>query len=367
MATPDADADVPPGTVAMEHITADERRLAARNHGFLLEALRYPVTPVGLHYLLTHYDVPAVDPANWSLRVGGRVERPLRLSLEEVRARPSVTRAVTMECAGNGRTALRPRALSQPWGLEAVGNAEWTGTPLAALLDEAGLLDDAIEVVFAGSDAGIENRIEQRYERSLSIADAMREEVMLAYEINGLPLPPQHGYPLRLLVPGWYGMTSVKWLAEITAVDAPFEGYQQSHAYRMKLAPGERGTPLGRMRPRSLMLPPGIPDFFTRHRTVRPGTVTLEGRAWSGHGPIVSVEVSTDGLPSWTEARLGEQADRFAWVGWTSEWQATPGEHVLACRATDADGNTQPLEGDWNLGGYACNSVHTVAVTVAEA
>lgn len=367
MSTPHTDADVPPGTVAMDHITADERRLAARNHGFLLEALRYPVTPLGLHYLLTHYDVPGIDASTWRLVVGGRVRRELTLSLEDVRARPSVTRAVTMECAGNGRMGLRPRALSQPWELEAVGNAEWTGTPLAPLLEEAGLLDDALEIVFAGGDTGFENRIEQRYERSLTIEEAMREEVMLAYEVNGAPLPPQHGYPLRLLVPGWYGMTSVKWLSAITAVDAPFEGYQQSHAYRMRTEAGERGTALNRMRPRSLLLPPGIPDFFTRHRTARPGRIELQGRAWSGFGPIRAVEVSTDGLETWRDARLDEQPDRYGWVGWTADWDATPGEHVLACRATDADGNTQPVEGEWNLGGYACNSVHRVPVTVAAA
>ncbi|MEA2246100.1 MAG: hypothetical protein QOH46_629, partial [Solirubrobacteraceae bacterium] len=141
----------------------------------------------------------------------------------------------------------------------------------------------------------------------------------------------------------------------------------QSHAYRMRTEAGERGTALNRMRPRSLLLPPGIPDFFTRHRTVRPGPVELQGRAWSGFGPISAVEVSTDGLVTWRDARLGEQPDRFGWVGWTAEWDATPGEHLLACRATDADGNTQPVDGEWNLGGYACNSVHQVAVTVADA
>lgn len=360
------DDDAPAGTVATTQITPEERQLAARNHGFLLEALRYPVTPIGLHYLLTHYDVPEVDAGSWRLELGGRLRHPKRLTLEELRARPAVTRPVTMECAGNGRANLQPRAVSQPWGLEAVGNAAWTGTPLRGLLEEAGLHDDVHEIVFTGLDVGVEADIEQRYERSLPIAEAMRDEVMLAYSINGVPLPPQHGYPVRLIVPGWYGMTNVKWLTHIDAIDREFDGYQQRHAYRMLQRPEDAGAALTRMRPRSLLLPPGIPDFLTRERVLRPGATTLQGRAWSGYGPIAHVEVSTDGGGTWTTAALAPQPDRYDWVAWTHPWRATPGIHELACRATDAEGNTQPDEGEWNLGGYACNAVHTVTATVKD-
>ena len=354
----------PAGTVAMSEVTSEERQLAARNHGFLTEALRYPTTPIGMHYLFTHYDVPVVEPASWSLEVGGLVERPVSLSLEEIKSRPAVTRQVTFECAGNGRMALQPRALSQPWGIEAVGTAEWTGTPLASLLEEVGVLAAAVEVVFAGIDVGIENDARQRYERSLTLPDARRGEALLVYAINGQDLPPQHGYPLRLIVPGWYGMTNVKWLRSIMAVDQPFEGYQQSHAYRIRSAAEERGSALERIRPRALMAPPGIPDFFTRHRSVTPGPVTLQGRAWSGFAPIVSVEVTTDGGENWHEATLEPQPDRYAWVGWTLQWDAIPGEYLLGCRAADGDGNRQPLKPEWNLGGYACNSVHYLKVVV---
>src|SRR5918911_2960353 len=145
----------------MSGITLDELALATRNHGMPLEALRYDVTPLGLHYLLTHYDIPAVDPATWRLEIGGSVDRPLSLSLDDLRARDAVTMPVTLECAGNGRARLEPRPLSQPWLTEAVGNAEWTGVPLAPLLAEAGLRDDAIELVFTGADRGIEGDIEQ--------------------------------------------------------------------------------------------------------------------------------------------------------------------------------------------------------------
>ncbi len=171
-----------------------------------------------------------VDPAAWRLTVDGRVANELSLSLDELRERPATTLAVTMECAGNGRARLEPRPISQPWLLEAVGNAEWTGVRLADLLDEAGVQDGAVEVLFRGLDRGVEGGEEQQYERSLTLAEARRDEILLAHSMNGQPLPPQHGFPLRLIVPGWYGMTSVKWLEAITVLDRPFEGYQQARA-----------------------------------------------------------------------------------------------------------------------------------------
>src|SRR6476646_4983027 len=207
---------------SVDGITLEELQLAARNHALPLEALRYPITPVGLHYLLIHFDIPAVDAETWRLEVGGRVARALSLSLDELKERPCRTLAVTMECAGNGRALTEPRALSQPWLLEAVGTAEWTGTPLAPILDEAGLDAEAIELVFSGLDRGVQGEVEHAYERSLPVAEARRDEVLLAYAINGQPLPPQHGFPVRLLVPSWYGMTPVKWLRAISAVDEPF-------------------------------------------------------------------------------------------------------------------------------------------------
>src|SRR5437879_3128183 len=190
-------------------ISLDELQLAARNHGLPLEALRYDVTPVGLHYLLIHCDVPAV-PDDWRLRVDGLVERELSLSPEELRARPATRRIVTMECAGNGRARIEPHVFSQPWLAEAVGTGEWGGVPVATLLDEAGVRDGAVEVLFTGLDRGIDGGAEQAYERSLPVAEALAGDALLAYELNGAPLPPQHGFPLRLVVPGWYGMTSVK-------------------------------------------------------------------------------------------------------------------------------------------------------------
>jgi sulfane dehydrogenase subunit SoxC len=346
-------------------ITREELQLAARNHGMPLECLRDAITPVGLHYLLIHYDVPAVDPAAWGLVVDGHVAHPLALTLADLRARPAVTHAVTMECAGNGRAEIRPRLLSQPWLLEAVGTAEWTGVPVRDVLADAGVLDGAVEVVFSGLDRGVEGGVHQRYERSLPLEELERDEIILAYAVNAQPLPPQHGFPLRLVVPGWYGMASVKWLSQMTVLTAPFDGYQQTMAYRMRDSEDDPGTPVTRMMPRSLMVPPGVPDFLTRRRHLPPGEHRLEGRAWSGCAPIERVQVSADAGASWTDAELGEPVGPHAWRGWSLRWRAAAGEHVLCCRAEDRAGNVQPLEPRWNPGGYANNAVQCVATVVA--
>ena len=350
--------------MTVDDISRDELQLAARNHGMPLEVLRWPVTPVGMHYLLIHYDIPLVGD-EWSLTVDGNVARPLVLSLDEVRAMPPHEVVSTMECAGNGRARLTPRPLSQPWLDEAIGNGRWRGARLRDVLDRVTPGDGAVEVLFTALDRGIEGGEEQQFQRSLPLALAREEDVLLAYELNGAPLPPQHGHPLRLLVPGWYGMTNVKWLARITLVDEPFRGYQQARGYHFRADEEDAGVPLQRIRPRALMVPPGIPEFMTRSRTVDAGRVTIEGRAWSGHAPVQAVDFSADGGASWAPAELGtDELGRWAWRGWSRVWDATPGEHVLACRARDAAGNEQPLEPAWNVGGYANNAVQRVPVSV---
>jgi DMSO/TMAO reductase YedYZ molybdopterin-dependent catalytic subunit len=352
----------------MSEISLEELQLATRNHGLPLEALRYDVTPVGLHYLLIHYDIPDVDPANWTLAVEGRVATPMRLALEDLRARPSVELTATMECAGNGRARFAPRPASQPWLVEAVGTARWRGTPLAALLEEASPQAGAAEVVFTGLDRGVEKEVEQRFQRSLPLDEALAADALLAYDMNDAPLPPQHGFPLRLVVPGWYGMTNVKWLASIEVVDLPFAGYQQSFAYRFRADEDDEGHPLTRMLPRALMVPPGIPEFFTRDRTVPLGEVRLEGRAWSGLAPVAGVEVSDDDGETWTETDLGDElAGRWAWRRWTHVWRPrAAGSYTLCSRASDAAGNVQPVDAPWNVGGYSNNSVQRIVVTVTE-
>ncbi len=352
----------PAGVPTDGPLTFEELQLAGRNRGMPLEALRYDVTPTGLHYLLVHFDIPAVDPATWRLRIGGLVDRAIELSLDELRRRPRRTVPVTLECAGNGRARLAPRPLSNPWLLEAIGTAEWGGTPLAPLLDEAGLRDGAREVVFTGADRGVQGGIEHDYQRSLTIEHARRPEILLVDEMNGAPLQPQHGFPVRLLVPGWYGMASVKWLRSIEVVAVPFDGYQQATAYHYRSDADDPGIPVSRIRVRALMVPPGIPDFFTRRRLVDAGPVLVQGRAWGGVAPIRRVEVGVDG--EWSAASLEPPLGDFAWRGWSYRWQAEPGEHELRCRATDAHGDVQPLESPWNYQGMGNNGIQTVPVTV---
>ncbi|MCA4134414.1 sulfite oxidase [Arthrobacter sp. M4] len=345
-------------------ITREELQLASRNHAMPLEMLRWPITPVGMHYLLIHFDIPLIDPTAWRLRIGGLVDHPHEFTLAELQHRERRTLPVTMECAGNGRSRMDPRPISQPWDQGAVGTAEWTGTPLAPILREVGLAPEAVELVFTGADRGLQGGSEHAYARSLTIADAMSDDVLFAYEINGQPLPPQHGHPLRLLVPGWYGMTSVKWLQSIEAIDHTFDGYQQAVAYHFVQEPSEQGEPVKHIRPRALMVPPGIPDFMTRDRVLDAGPVLLQGRAWAGKNAISRVEVCVDG--KWADAHLDPEAGHFAWRGWSFTWVAAPGNHVLSCRATDVEGNTQPLQSEWNYQGMANNAVQELSVSVTE-
>jgi DMSO/TMAO reductase YedYZ molybdopterin-dependent catalytic subunit len=220
-------------------------------------------------------------------------------------------------------------------------------------------------VVFRGADHGIERGEEQDYLRALPLDEARRPEVLVATEMNGTPLPVQHGFPARLVVPGWYGMAHVKWLTGIEVLDHTFDGFQH-RAYRLRQQPEDEGVPVTRMLPRALIQPPGFPDFMTRERNLRAGPVRLTGRAWSGRGEVVRVEVSTDDGATWREAELAPSLDPHAWRAFALDWDAPPGDHRLRARAADDTGEVQPLEPAWSRGGFANNgddgvSVHVVA------
>lgn len=350
--------------------SAAETTLAFRNHGMHAELLREALTPLGAHYLLIHFDIPALASHNYELAIGGRVRNPSRVSLDSLKQRPTKTQAVTMECAGTGRSTVHPRAVYVPWGKEDVGTYQWTGTALRPLLEEAGLLDDAVEVLFTGWDTGIDLGVEHAFERSLPIAEVLRDEVMLAWAANGQALLPQHGFPLRLIVPRWYGMASVKWLRAITILNEPFKGVEQASVYRYQQIKGESGEPVTIKRVHSLITPPGLPDAISRHRYLSPGRHTLQGTAWSGSGRIARVEISTDGGEQWRDAELVRVFnDPYAWTQWRAEWEVNaPGDYVLASRATDDAGNVQPLDPQerWNRQGMGVNGVQRVPVTVQD-
>jgi len=349
----------------------DEVALANRNCGTLLETLQHDTTPVGSHYLLNHFDVPYVQSASdWQLSLDGQVAKPQTLSLTEITDfaednKLAQVKRVTLECAGNGRANLEPRWPSQPWQVEAVGTSDWYGMSLKHLLELTELKSTGTEVVFHGADKGIDNGNIHNFARSLSVADAMHDDVMLVWQMNGQPLLPQHGFPLRLIVPGWYGMASVKWLNRIEVTEHSFTGHQQIGTYVYRSHDRDPGVPVTTIRVKSLMVPPGIPDWSSRKRLIKPGPVTLTGRAWSGGGtPVTRVEWSCDG--TWQDATLEPGSHKYAWSKWTAHWHAHEGQHTLCCRATDANGAVQPLKPVWDKAGFGNNAVHTLDVWCAE-
>jgi DMSO/TMAO reductase YedYZ molybdopterin-dependent catalytic subunit len=352
----------PPSSTLFSH---EETRLAFRNHGMHFEFLDQPITPVASHFQLIHFDIPQLRADGYSFTIGGRVARPRTIKLADLKKRPTVHQPSVMECAGNGRSFAHPRAIYVPWFSEALGAFEYTGTPLRPLLEEAGLLDDAVEVVFTGHDEGIDLGVRHHFERALPIDEALADGVLLAWDANGGPLPPAHGFPLRLVVPSWYGMASVKWLKAITVINHTFQGVQQKQVYRLSFSSSDAGRPVQKKFVRAAIKPPGIPDLISRKRFVEAGSVELRGMAWSGFGAIATVEVSTDDRRTFRPATLGEPAGPHTWTPWRFTWNATAGEHILAARATDVTGNTQPLEAFWNLQGMAQNGVERIAVHVS--
>src|SRR5215212_7278957 len=347
----------PPSSQLYSHA---EVRLAFRNHGMHLEFLDQPITPVASHFQLIHFDVPQISAAGYSVPLTGKVRTPLNLTLDNLRKRPQVTQPSIMECAGNGRSLVHPRSIYVPWFQEAIGVFEYTGTPLKPILEEAGLLDDAVEIVFTGHDDGIDLGVHHHFERALPVDEAMLDGVILAWEANGQPLLPAHGFPLRLIVPTWYGMASVKWLKAITVIDHPFQGVQQNQVYRMTFSASDQGRPIQKKLVRSSIKPPGEPELLSRHRFVRAGKVTIRGMAWTGTGTITRVQVSTDNLRTFRDAVLGPPVDRFAWRPFSFEWNATNGEHVIGSRATDSEGHVQPLRPLWNIQGMQQQAVERV-------
>jgi DMSO/TMAO reductase YedYZ molybdopterin-dependent catalytic subunit len=264
-----------------------------------------------------------------------------------------------MECAGNSRLHLRPLPAGEPWSNGAVSTSRWMGYPLRLLLESAELDAHAVEILVEGADSGVSSHgTATGFGRSLPIAEAMRDDVLLAFELNGEPLDPAHGAPLRLIVPGWYGMASVKWVTRISALTRPFEGYFQTQRYVYE----ERGKPtipVTRMRVKSLITSPADGGSFER------GVIEIAGWAWSGNGRIVRVEVAVDGGGGWCDAELHDSSSDHAWVPWSLQWVADqPGRHVLRSRATDSAGNSQPDVISWNRLGYGNNAVRASVITV---
>jgi DMSO/TMAO reductase YedYZ molybdopterin-dependent catalytic subunit len=321
------------------------------------------VMPNAHFYVRNHFQIPNLDPASWRLEVGGVVERPLALSLAQLRAMPSETAVVTLECAGNGRAQLDPSVPGEPWGLGAVSTAEWTGVPLTEVLDRAGLMPSARDVVFQGADSGIVDGRSgvTRFERGLDVEQLRDAGALLAFAMNGEALPVQHGYPVRLIVPGWYAVASVKWLTRIQIVDEPFAGYYQLDKYQYEWVRDghvER-EPVTLQQVRSLIVEP------RSDQTLSTGETLIRGVAWSGAAPIARVAVSIGDSP-WQQATLTGERQRGRWQWWQLRAQLdSPGQIILRARATDLAGRTQPDHPRWNAHGYGNNAVQPTVVNVS--
>ena len=320
------------------------------------------LTPNPHFYVRNHFSVPDIRCSAWRLSIDGLVTRERRFTLEQLKRLPRVTLPVTMECAGNNRSDLNPPTPGNQFQSGAVSTAYWAGVRLSEVLKTAGIKSNAREVLFEGHDAGTPEpgESEMPYRRSLPLDVALHPDTLLAYEMNGQELPKEHGHPLRLIVPGWYGMASVKWLRRLTIIETDYSGYFQGHKYVIEDELG-RSTPLTTMGIKSLIGRPAEGE------TLRMGHVCVTGMAWSGHERIARVDVSSDNGATWEPADIIGPSEKYAWQKWHYTWNpSAPGEYRLMSRAVDDRGNVQPMKSRWNRLGYMVNGVKPVEVTVTE-
>jgi len=329
------------------------------------EELNGFITPTESFYVRTHFPVPKIERNKWRLRVEGEVEAPFEIAFDDLLKLESRKIPVTLECAGNSRNFLEPKVKGVQWELGAVGTAEWTGVSLSILLERARVKANGREVILEGADGGeLEDPKrpagELKFARSIPL-DKARGDVLLAYRMNDVDLPPEHGFPLRAIVPGWYAMASVKWLQRIIVTDKPFTGYYQTldYAYWKRREDLAELVPLAEMQIKAEIARPVEGEVVAANSIVR-----VRGAAWSGEGDVTTVELSTDGGASWSETKLIDKPIRNAWRLWEFEWH-TPtaaGKQTLVARATDSRGRTQPIERDPDRGTYMIN--HLLPITV---
>ncbi len=322
------------------------------------KALAKQETSVEKVYVRSNFDVPRLD-ASHTIEVVGAVDKRMVFSLSELEAMPQVSFSMTMECAGNDRVTMLPLPAGEPWQNGALSTVRYSGVPLARLLERVGLRTDAMEIVFRGADSGErEDAVgDVQFERSLSVSTALDPAVILALQMNDEPLTPDHGAPVRLVVPGWYGMASVKWLNQIRVLTEPFDGYFQRMRYVYD--DGNSVEPVDSILVKSIIVEPGNGARCTSRETIR-------GWAWSGNGAIVRVEVAVEGGDEWVQAELGKPASTYAWTPWSCEVELRGGSRcTVRSRATDASGATQPDIAPWNRHGYGNNAVRPIVVEVS--
>jgi DMSO/TMAO reductase YedYZ molybdopterin-dependent catalytic subunit len=320
------------------------------------------ITPTKSFYVRTHFPIPKIDKSQWRLHLEGEIDRPFTISYDELIALESRKVPVTLECAGNNRNFLEPKVKGVQWGLGAVGNAEWTGAPLSILLERADVKTRAREVILEGADHG---RIDDPkapageliFARSIPL-DKARRDVLLAYRMNDVDLPPEHGFPVRAIVPGWYAVASVKWLRRVIVIERPFNGYYQTLDYAFWK--NNELVPLSQMQLKAEIARPVQGEIVPANSRVR-----VHGAAWTGNGEVVKVELSTDGGSTWSETKLLGESRLNAWRLWEFDWHTSAsGKVTLIARATDSLGRTQSIERDMNRGTYMINHLLRIEVEV---
>jgi DMSO/TMAO reductase YedYZ molybdopterin-dependent catalytic subunit len=319
------------------------------------------MTPCRWFFVRSHFETPAIDLNSWRLALSGCVERDLSLSWAELDSMPRDSVFVTIECAGNGRSFLKRQVEGVQWTAGAVGHAEWSGVRLKHVLERARLKPEAKEIVFYGADSGIEHGQQLSFARSLPLEKALHPDTLLATHMNGEKLETSHGSPLRLIVPGWYGVASVKWLTRIDAVAAPFQGYFQTVKYTVqhRTGGGTRTDIVGPMPVKSEIIRP------EEGASLGLGANRIFGMAWAGEHAVAAVEVSVDGGSSWQRAELQGIRAPYSWTAWEYLWEsACAGEYSLLARAISENGQVQPMDHDMDRGGYLINFCRPIRVHV---
>jgi len=329
-----------------------------------LDGFKDWITPVDRFFVRCHtYTPERPNLSDWKLKVDGVVNQTLNLSMDDLKKLPRVELVSVLECAGNGRSFYQPRLPGAQWRFGSVGNGKWAGVRFREVLEKAGLKDTAKEILFDGADVPL-GKMED-FRRTVPVKKALDPDTLLAFEMNGQPLPIEHGYPLRLIVPGWAGDSWVKWLQHIEVLDHEFEGFWMKTAYRHPTQPVAPGTavdpsqmvPVTDLNVKSVIATPGA--------WAKPGTVRISGTAWSNTSPVTGVEVSVDAGKTWKPAKLGKDQSRYAWRLWELDWKAGEGKHTLMARAKNAAGQVQPLSQEWNPSGYLWNVAQPIDVEVS--
>lgn len=330
-----------------------------------LDGFGHWITPVERFYVRSHVYTPKVDIAQWQLRIEGHVQNEQTLTMADLRKLPRVELVSVVECAGNGRAFYEPTLPGVQWRYGAVGNARWSGVRLSDVLKKANLKGSAREVLFNGADVPIGTMPD--FIRTVPIDKSLDPDTLLAFEMNGAPLAASHGFPLRVVVPGWAGDSWVKWITNIQILDKEYDGFWMKTAYRRPVRPVAPGTAVdpAEMTPVTYLRPKSVIASPIQGQKLPLAPIAIRGAAWSGEHPVSRVEVSMDSGRTWQPAKLGPDQAKYAWRLWEATWKpAAAGSYVLMARATDAGGNTQPFVQDWNPSGYLWNVVHPVRIEV---